>query len=66
LAVHHWTSSGSSSLTITTSCHDFTMAYWWLQIGGEKDMGPVLNRAYVLRCHPDFIVDRFIIEKLPA
>jgi len=37
LAVHHWTSSGSSSLTITTSCHDFTMAYWWLQIGGEKD-----------------------------
>src|SRR5680860_677659 len=26
LAVHRWTSSGSSSLTITTSCHDFTMA----------------------------------------
>src|SRR5660397_115521 len=32
LAVHRWTSSGSSSLTITTSCRDFSTAYGWLQI----------------------------------
>src|SRR5660398_142642 len=44
LAVHRWTSSGSSSLTITTSCHDFTMAYWWLQIGGEQHTTPMSLR----------------------
>ena len=38
LAVQRWTPSGSSSLTSTTSCRDFTMAYWWLEIGGEQDI----------------------------
>src|SRR5660397_43987 len=48
LAVHRWTSSGSSSLTITTSCHDFTMAYGWLQIGGEQDNNVHEARPQVL------------------